>query len=107
VIGILMVFVGPIGMFVLSRYRYLKDNHFWLYHSYYRPLAEGGIYGMISLLVSIVIVGNDISPAMIAVICVTCTLMAVFSGLAGMSYFEMRRARKVFLAHLQAEKPQN
>jgi hypothetical protein len=87
-------------MLVISRYRNpnqmaLKDNYFWLYHKYYHRVAEGGIYGAISLLVSIFVLGNNqMDPPTIAVICVTGVITVLFTGLAGWSYFKTRQARK-------------
>jgi hypothetical protein len=94
-------------MLVLTRYRYpnqiyaLKDNHFWLYHRYYHRVAEGGLYGLISLLVSIFVLGdNQMDTPTIVVISVTCFFTALFGLLAGWEYVKTRQARK---AH---EKPQ-
>jgi hypothetical protein len=100
-------------MVVLSRYRNsnqiaLKDNYFWLYHKYYHRVAEGGLYGLISLLVSIFVLGNNtMDPPTIAVICVTCVITTLFIGLAGWSYVKTRQARKAHeTPQPQAEKPQ-
>ena len=100
-IGILIFFIGMIGMFVFSRYRYrnqipLKENHFWLYHRYYRRVAEAGVYGLISLLLSICALGNnETDPPTIAVICITSIVTALFGLLASRSYIKTRQARKV------------
>jgi hypothetical protein len=108
-----MVFVGLIGMFVLSRYRYpnqipLKDNHFWLYHKYYLCVFEGGIFGVISLLVTIFKLRQfGIDLAAIGAICITCSIKVVFTGLAGRSYLKMRQVKmKNKAPQPQPEKPQ-
>jgi hypothetical protein len=103
-------------MLVLSRYRYssqgyaLKDNYFWLYHKYYHRVAEGGIYGLISLLVSIFVEGNnEMDPATIVVLSVTCFITALFGLLAGWAFYKTRQARKEHEKTLQplSEEPQS
>jgi hypothetical protein len=93
-------------MFVLSRYRYLKDNHFWLYNQYYLRVTEGGIYGMTLLVVIIVELrqGNIDWPT-IAAICFTGSIKLLYFGLAVWSYFKVRRAKTEYKKH-QAQKPQ-
>jgi hypothetical protein len=86
-------------MIVLSRHRYLKNNHFWLYYKYYRRMVEAGIFGVISILVTIFVsshkMGHDeLDGPTIAVICVTCNVTALYGWLAGRSYFEVRRVMK-------------
>jgi hypothetical protein len=89
-----------IGMFVLSRYRYLKNNHFWLYNKYYLRAAEGGICGLVLFVVLILEfrhygkIAARPTNAVIAAFCVTCTIKVLYSGLAVWSYFKMRRAMK-------------
>jgi hypothetical protein len=97
-------------MFVLSRFRFqdqmpLKDNYFWLYNKYYLRVAEGGLYGLILLVVIVVELrqGNTDRPT-IAAICATCTIKVLYCGLAAWSYFKMRQVKKAHETHV--EKPQ-
>ncbi|KAH9974249.1 hypothetical protein BGW80DRAFT_1458329 [Lactifluus volemus] len=102
-IGVSIFFVGLIGMLLLTRVPYmflkktyaLKDNHFWLLHKYYLRVAEGGVYGLISLFVSIFVSGNNqMDPQTIAVLTITCFITALFGLLTAWSYFKTRQARK-------------
>jgi hypothetical protein len=108
VIGVSIFFVVFIGMFVLSRYRYLKNNHFWLYHTYYRRMVEAGIFGVMSLLVSIFVLGDRLMDVpTVTIICVTCIVTTFFSTLAAWEYDKMRRAMKAHQApQPQTERPQ-
>jgi uncharacterized membrane protein len=96
------------GMIILSRYRHpnqkpLNENYFWLYQKYYQRVAEAGIYGLVSLLVSIFVLGKKtMDAATIAAICVICVITTLYTGLAGWSYIKTRQVRK---AH-ETEKPQ-
>jgi hypothetical protein len=94
-IGITLFFAGLIGMLVLSRHRYLKNNHFWLFHRYYLRVAEAGIYGLISLVDSVYLIGDSSMDApTVAVICVTCVVTALFMGFTSWEYFKMRQATR-------------
>jgi hypothetical protein len=79
------------GMIILSRYRHpnqkpLNENYFWLYQKYYQRVAEAGIYGLVSLLVSIFVLGKKtMDAATIAAICVICVITTLYTGLAGWS----------------------
>jgi hypothetical protein len=91
----MLFFAGLIGMLVLSCYRYLKNNQFWLYHRYYQCVAEAGIYGLISLLESIYLIGDGSMDApAVAVICITCVITVLFIGLTGWEYFKTRQATR-------------
>jgi Ca2+/Na+ antiporter len=108
-----MVFVGLFGMFVLSRHEDpgeipLKGNYFWLHNKYYLRVAEGGLYGVILLIVIIVAFRNgQIDRPTIAALCVTCTIKVLYCGLAVWSYFKLRQVKKAHeTTQSQAEKPQ-
>jgi hypothetical protein len=106
------VFVGLIGMLVLSRYRspnqmLLMDNYFWLFNQYYLRVAEGGIIGVILLVVIIVeLRQGNIGRHEIAAICVTGSIKVLYCWLAVWSYFKMKQARDAYKTQPQAEKPQ-
>ena len=110
-----MVFIGMIGMLVISHYQYerfitLKENHFWLYHRYYLRVAEAGILGLVSLLVVIFeLRRSHLDTLIISAICVTCFFKLLFGWLAAESYLKLRQGRKTYWREApqpQAEKPQ-
>jgi hypothetical protein len=103
------VFVmGWLSYYPYASFKPLGKNHFWLFHRFYLRMAEGGLFGLV--LVLVVFFGirqSNLNADIIAAIVVACYIKIVSGGYAIRSYLILRIARKTYwretLQH-QAEK---
>ncbi|KAI0254473.1 hypothetical protein BJV78DRAFT_1280067 [Lactifluus subvellereus] len=84
--------VGIVGTGVVS-WKYAHD-HDWLFHEFYRPVASGGLFGVLSTIVTVYAAHEGkFSPATIATLAVMGSIAVIFGLLALNSYRHVKRSK--------------
>ncbi|KAI0248528.1 hypothetical protein BJV78DRAFT_789744 [Lactifluus subvellereus] len=81
--------VGIVGIGVVS-WKY-AHNHYWLFHEFFRPVASGGLFGVLSTIVTIYAAHEGkFSPSTIATLATMGSIAVIFGLLALNSYHKIK-----------------